>query len=362
MTTIQDIEKELCEKHVPTKFNLYKWARENPDTAIAHALKRTEKIFDESDEVMFGFSGGKDSSLTTQIAILELKRRWARVEAGVDRDGNQGVDPLDQKWVGKKLWGNSMDAEWVYTDAITHIEEFCQKHGPGVYEYLGKRFSGNHLHRLKTGEMLTSREIYSKVSDGETVSTVKFDLNKGNFKQVIEGDNTVNMFYKCLRLGWQSGVSFSESRLTSWDLEKKDMWIRPMPLKENLGFDVITNENIHECNMVRLDSLPENWQEIRLRNEDYVEVHGVKLVANFGLGSHDLKLKGYEAVDFSAWTFDYQDEDQEQESFSTWLLESFPDATSITNLIALRAAESFDRYTILRQSDYSTGQYAHSKL
>lgn len=385
-TRVEDLENELCLKEVPSGFNIYKWTKENPDTAIAHAIARTEKIFDNSDEIMVGLSGGKDSSLTAEISILELKRRWARVAAGIDREGNELVDVLDQKFVGKRIMFNSMDSEWIYSDTYNSVRDFAHLHGPGLYEVASKtgmqKFIGSSLHKLSDGQVLTMREIYSLASDGDQVEVVghfesdslypfrtikmrkslpSIKINKNEIKELIKGDNTASLFYKNLRLGWQSGVSFGESRLTSWDLEKKDMWIRPMPTKEELCFEIVTDESIKVANPVLLESLPQSWQDIRLKNEDYTEIEGVKLVANFGLGSHDLVMKGYD-VDFNVWTFEHADEDFEQESFAKWILESVPSATTISNLVALRAAESFDRYTILRQSDYSTGQYAQSKL
>lgn len=183
-------------------------------------------------------------------------------------------------------------------------------------------------------------------------------INKNNIHEVVKGDNTINMFYKCLRLGWQSGVSFGESRLTSWDKDKEDMWIRPMPKKEELGMDVITNDNIKEANLVLLSSLSPEMQEVKRQEGSVIEIDGVELVPNFGFGAKDLELKGYESVQFSCWTFEAQDEDNEQDTFTRWLLESLPSGTQAYNLVSLRASESFDRYTILRQSDYSTGHYA----
>lgn len=298
----EKLDMEVCKSNIPTEFNIYHWARENKDTSIAHMISRIEKIFDNADEIFVGISGGKDSALTAEFAILELKRRWARVEAGINRHGEKEIDPMDSKWLEKKIWCNSMDCEWIWSDAISYIVRFVKNHGP-------------------------------------------------------LGDNTINMFYKCLRLGWQSGVSFGESRLTSWDLSQKDMWIRPMPKKEEIGIDVLTNESLKTANPVPLNSLSEEMQKMRIEDGSVFKINGVDHVANYGLGSKSLKWQGYN-VDFNCWTFENQDEDNEQESFSSWILSTFPPGTQIYNLVSLRAAESFDRYTILRQSDYSTGEYA----
>ena len=86
------------------------------------------------------------------------------------------------------------------------------------------------------------------------------------------------------------------------------------------------------------------------------------MVPNYGLGNRPLSIKGYENIPFRAWYFENMAEDYEQETFGTWMLKQFPKGTQIYNLVSLRASESFDRYTILKQSDYSTGEYASQKL
>lgn len=304
---VEDLENKLCKSSVPSGMNIYKWAKKNPDTSIAHALGRIEKIFDKADEVVFGFSSGKDSTLSAELAILELKRRRSRVDAGINRNGENKIDPLDEKWKNKKLWGNHMHSEWVWTDAIKHTNDFVKRHGP-------------------------------------------------------KGGDVINFFYKCLRLGWQSGVTFGDSRLISWDPKQEDMWIVPMPDEKDLGIDIITHDSILTANPVPLDSLSPEMQEMRKAEGSIIEVDGVKMVPNYGLGNRPLSIKGYENIPFRAWYFENMAEDYEQETFGTWMLKQFPKGTQIYNLVSLRASESFDRYTILKQSDYSTGEYASQKL
>lgn len=355
---IEELENEVCQD-IPSKFNLYKWAKENPDTTIAHAIKRTQKIFDDADEIFFGFSGGKDSTLTTELAILELKIRRKRAKVGIDRDGNDRVDPLDEKWLGKRLYGNSMDSEWVWSHAIEHTKEFLQEHGPGKFNIDGSSYFGNDIIKTRLGPVEV-RKVYEEIYEDKIKSLDDYGLKYINVE--IKGDDTISMFYKCLMIGWQSGVTFGESRITSWDTDKKDIWIRPMPIKDELsGFDPITNFNIYENNLVPLESLSKEMQELRIQEESVIDKNDIKMVPNFGLGNHDLELQGY-PVDFQNWTFINQDEDNEQDLFARWLLECFPNGTQIYNLVALRAAESFDRYTILKQSDYNTGEYASSKI
>ena len=257
--------------------DIYKWAEKNPKTSIAAAIKRIQNIFDESDEILIGFSGGKDSSLTLQLCILELKRR---------------KEIKDTKWMNKKLWVNFMHSEWLFTDVIKFVNRF-----------------------------------------------------------VKDNKKYINCFYKCLQLGWNSGVTFGDDRLVSWDENKRSEWITPMPTSKDTGFDVITNKNIKECNLVPLASLDENLQNMRIKDDSIVIKNGVKYVANFGLGNECLNEK------FDAWTFKGQDEDFEQETFGEWFVTRFPNNYVIYNLVSLRAEESFDRYTILKQADLNTGKY-----
>jgi predicted phosphoadenosine phosphosulfate sulfurtransferase len=183
-------------------------------------------------------------------------------------------------------------------------------------------------------------------------------INKSNLKPIIHGENLLNIFYKCLRIGWQSGVSFNNDRLISWDSKEEKMWIRPMPKNEDLGVEVVTSDNIKTCNPVPLEILPLDIQKLRINDGSVFEKNGVKVVANYGCGNRPLNWKGYSDVQFSAWVFPGMDEDLEQDTFSDWLLGSFPAGTQMYNLISLRGAESFQRYSILKQSDYSTGEYA----
>lgn len=257
--------------------NIYNWIEKHPNTSIAAAIKRIKKIFDEADEILIGFSGGKDSSLTIQLCILELKRR---------------KELNDPKWSNKKLWVNFMNSEWLYSDVISFVNSFLK-----------------------------------------------------------ENKNYINCFYKCLQLGWNSGVTFGDDRLVSWDLDKKKMWITDMPKSSEVGTDVITNENINNVNLVRLKDLSTEIQKRRLKDSKLTYVGGEEYVPNFGLGNTKL------GKEYDCWTFSGQDEDHEQETFSLWLLKQFSEGTKLYNLVSIRADESFDRYTILKQCNFETGQY-----
>lgn len=385
MNKSYEIDAQVCNENMPTGKDLYKWARENEDRAIAMAVKRVENIFDDADEITFGFSGGKDSTISANLAVCELKRRYKRVINMIDRNGDIKIDERDAKWVEfynngelkngakhieeleeviinnpesvrfKKLWYNTQNCEWWFTDAANHALEFVNEHGPKIIKLGNKEYRSIDVVKLKDGSYDIAMNIYSRVMSGETIET-NIALNKENVSIVGGGDDTINVMYKCLSIGWQSGVSFGDDRLISWDIKKKDMWITPMPTKEELGVDPITNYNIHRVNPVPLKSLTKEMQEERIKDGSVFIEDGVEYVAHYGLGNEDYPtLMG---VDFTCWTFYNQNEDHEQETFGHWFQGRFPEGTTLYNLVSLRASESFDRYTILKQSDYSTGHYA----
>ena len=276
--------------------NLESFIEKYPNSALTAACSRIEKVFDVSDEVICAFSGGKDSSLALQLAINELRKRKARFELGVNRYGEPEYDTRDAYWFKKKLIVNCMHPEWVYTNTVDHQE--------------------------------------SLMSDNLDV---------------------IAPFYKCLKLGWGSGVTFGEDRITSWDEEKEDVWIHPMPKKSKLGFDPVTNENISYANAVPLSDLEESVAAYRLESGDTFDKDGKVLVANWGYGANQY-------MDYDAWTFKNQDEDHEQESFVHWLAQQIQVDESlrkITNLVSIRGDESLDRYNILRKSDYNNGVYSN---
>ena len=136
-------------------------------------MKRIEKIFDFSDTIQTGFSGGKDSTVTANLTCLELNMRKLRVKHGIMRDGTLGVDPLDKKWEKKRVHICMTDAEVVFTSTNDYAKRFLEKYGP-------------------------------------------------------KGLDLVEFNWICLPLAWQSGVSFDSGILISWDPEKKGMWVQDM--------------------------------------------------------------------------------------------------------------------------------------
>lgn len=228
-----------------------------------------------------------------------------------------------------------------------------------------------------------------------------------NFTCIVHGDQSGHMFYKCLSIAYQDGTSFSSGRFTAWDITKKDIWCRPMPKREDHGVDIITNYNMRNVNYLPISKI--NHSLVEKHADQIVEIDGVKCICNWGLGKTSLceiektfgkvfgdlmmKVKDIEPGKAGTkegeewdelWTWISQsDEDaggSESNTFSRWLIGSVPDETEVKyvdnslvdnemlkiptqiyNLISLRSVESFDRFTILKQSIYATGQYATVK-
>lgn len=367
MKTIEEIKKENCNLLIPTKWNIYEWAEKHPKTTIAASLKRLEKIFDFSDSVQIGNSGGKDSTVTANLACLELNLRRLRVANGIMRDGTPGIDPLDKKWMGKRIHSCSTNAEVVFSDTNNYIRRFLAKYGP-------------------------------------------------------EGFNLVEHNEICFPMSWQSGCSFDSGILISWDPDKQSQWVQPMPTKEDLhGFDCINFDDRNTANAVALNSLKPEAQEYHrtnnnvfmckekdlFGNKDNNSDNEVEAVANFGRGPILPNLKKAchekeEQDDYSymfsqtSWLLDNRSKEdieacnnrlkelydtskdvwflvpnkvEDESSHSTNYInknkfpipKEFKETTISTALISLRAEESLDRRVILSQGEYSTGQYSNNQ-
>lgn len=168
--TYEEILQENCDTMIPTKWNIYKWAEKHPDTTIAHSLKRIEKIFDFSDALQLGFSSGKDSTVSANLACLELNLRRLRVKYGIDRDGNHRIDPLDAKWANKRLTMAMTDAEVVFTYSNNYAKRFLQNMGPNAKYKLGEsEYNKDDIIHLADGTKDTAENIYNRVMTGEEI-------------------------------------------------------------------------------------------------------------------------------------------------------------------------------------------------
>ena len=168
--TIEEIEQENCDMLIPTKWNIYDWARKHSDTTIAHALKRVEKVFDMSESIQVGTSGGKDSTVSGNLACLELNLRRLRVKYGIMRDGTPGIDPLDAKWADKRIHSCSTNAEVVFTDTNEYIHRFLKKYGPEKWYTLGdKEYRYDEKITLADESKDTAENIFNRVMFGEEI-------------------------------------------------------------------------------------------------------------------------------------------------------------------------------------------------
>lgn len=357
--TIEDLKRENCKLLIPTGWNIYEWAETHPDTTIAHGVKRIEKIFDFSDAITFGFSCGKDSTITANMALLELNLRKLRFKNHIDRDGNNRIDPLDAKWADKRLHGMYTDAEVCWTSSNDYAKRFLSKFGPVI-------------------------------EDDSPVKPNGLDL--------------IEFQWICLPLAWQSGVSFDSGILISWDKDKKDMWVQPMHTKESLhGFEPLNEDNLRTANPLPLDALSPAAQKFHMEHKNVFECkkrdlfgvfavtegpeaeETVKAVGNYGRGP---TLQSFrpgchekeEQDDYSyyisetSWLVDskYYDaeackkelESRYDLSKNVWFFKPVgPEGNErvSTTLISLRAEESLDRRVILSQGEYSTGQYSRNQ-
>lgn len=168
--TIEEIKEKNVEMLIPTEWNIYKWCEKHPDTTIAHSLKRIEKIFDFSDSIQIGNSGGKDSTVTGNLTCLELNLRRLRVENEIMRDGTPGIDPLDKKWIGKRVHSCSTNAEVVFSDTNDYIRRFLKKYGPEKWYNLGgNEYKFDEEIELVDGSIDIAENIFNRVMLGEEI-------------------------------------------------------------------------------------------------------------------------------------------------------------------------------------------------
>lgn len=461
--TIEEFEALFCNNEIPSKWNVYKWCRENGDKAIAQAFFRVRRIMNRADFVQINISGGKDSTLSFEIASLDLRYRKQllhELKTGhiVDGDKYKYVDVIYDETSNRNdydvfektneayesfeninlnipvIYLNSQDAELIFSDAINHIQyDVNLVHGYGLYAYDGKIVCGHDIipaNAVIPGEVETYSDLWrlneligeayvkdvsadelKKIGvDQKLIDVIesgrfpyaakKFDSLGGKpFYCIVKGDESGHMFYKCLSISYQDGSSYGSGRFVAWDKTKESIWCREMPTRETHGLDILTNYNMCEANYLPISKIKPDL--VKLHEDQIKIINGVKCIPNWGFGCTSLceydktfeKMFGSlmmkkKAVDPSLdgtaegekyaelWTYISQsDEDaggSETDTFARWILGSVPDfmttefvpgkprvhATQIYSLVSIRAAESFDRYTILKQSEYFTGQYA----
>lgn len=462
--SLKDFEYQFCKREIPTGWNVYEWVRQHKETAIAQAFFRVRRIMNRADFIQVNISGGKDSTLSFEIASLELRYRKQlskAIEAGYinepyeykdivydpstnrnDYDNYEKTEEAYQSFENINLnvpmiYLNSQDAELIFSDAINHIQyDVNLAHGYGLYVFDGKIVCGHDIipsavRDTFKGTSMEGIEIYADLWEffeadplfsGCIVDIDENDLRKLNIDEklikiigenrfsyaskrinerfpdssnsphdfvcVVKGDQSGHMFYKCLSISYQDGSSYGSGRFVAWDKTKESIWCREMPTREQHGLDIITNYNMCETNYLPVSKIKPEMVE--LHKEDIVNIDGIDCIPNWGFGRRSLcesdkifekmfgslMMKNEDGSYKELWTYISQsDEDaggSETDTFARWILANVPDfmttdfvggkprthATQIYSLVSIRASESFDRYTILKQSEYFTGQYA----
>lgn len=398
---LRKVEKENVSIMIPSGWDIYEWCKEHSNTSIAHSLKRCEKVMDGTDSLSFSWSGGKDSSVAANIACMELNLRKLRVKYGIDRNGNKRIDPLDAKWADKKLNAMQTDAEIVFQFTNDYSKRFLKRVGPkSTFEFNGIEYNALDVIQLKDGSKDSAENIYNRIVNGEQIH----GFSKENSKQT-GGLDLVEFNWFSLPLCWQSGVSFDSGYLISWDKTKEPIWVQPMPTKEDLhGFDPITEDSLTIANPVPLRGLSQESQAFHRENNNVIIVKAkdlfgygcnesykkkyeglqpednVEAVANFGRGPINIFTLGMHEKDFSHdysnWIFktaplvtdDTFGREELAEAFAkyhdtskdVWYMTGDENGIVTSALVSLRAEESLDRRVILRQGEYSTGQYSNA--
>ena len=167
--------QENCDMLIPTKWNMYLWAEKHPKTTIASAIKRVEKVFDFTDggALQLGFSSGKDSTVSANLACLELNLRKLRCKYGIDREGNHRIDPLDAKWANQRLTMAETDAEVVFTSSNDYSKAFLSHMGPEEkFDLGGQEYLADDMLKLANGTKDTAKNIFNRVMSGEEIELV----------------------------------------------------------------------------------------------------------------------------------------------------------------------------------------------
>ena len=365
--TIEELKQKNCDMLIPTKWNIYQWCEAHPKTSIACAMRRVEKIFDLSDAIHLGFSSGKDSTITANLACLELNLRRLRLQEGVMRDGTPGVDPLDAKWDGQRLNMAQTNAEVVWSASNEYTKRFVARMGPqGTYtlgvsdqftptgissdglKQLRKELAANDLVRIKgIRSAQQARFVYqnvTKISGDEGAPVIRV-LETGeevplSAKNVQHhgGFDLITHNEVCIPMSWQSGVSFNSGVLISWNPQEKDMWVQEMPKAENFhGFEPLNAENLRTANPVPVAALGEAAAKWHEENGNTFETTlkslfgGADLwsglLTHDGRGIDDLGMKvpavgnfgrGPTLSDIKAGTH----EKEEQDSYSEWFAQT----------------------------------------
>lgn len=381
---LKDLEEIICQKHVRSHWNIYEWIRKHPDTTIANAVFRTRRIFNRSDMVMVGVSGGKDSTLSMELICLEVNYRRELSKAIANGDISydliipshynkygelEAVSGVNGQVHIPKIFAKSQDAEIMYTSPIKHVQRSCVRHGYGLYLYKNKVYLGQDVLPSELQKPYASC-FFELVLDSQTPSESylhflsenirdipgSFMSTDGTVVELIHGGRELNFFYLCIEEAFQSGASYNEGKFMAWSEDSE--WVRPMPTREEFSVDIIKTTG-NDFNALPISTLNRiGYQDFVNHNKDYtIQINGLDCIPFWGLGNRTSSYKGYEDLPWNLWYYKGQPEDSENGSMQNWICESVPDGYQIYNFISLRAHESLDRRLILKKGDYYLGHY-----
>ena len=277
--------------------------KKNPDTTVKAAMTRMSNIFDQNEYVYSTLSGGKDSGLVTYMcmSIILMRRDVLSGKMSIEEYneilGTQSTVDLMKRNLRTGLM--TMDPEMVYSYTAEFYERtyktLCGKYEIGDLSWVDKENKENN----------PGCYSYEEIKAMSTEEIQELITGYGE-EPLMDG------YWMTFPIAWENMTSLKEARYWSYDPEKKDVWTRPLP------------EGNYVWNL-------ENFTEFPLRYNLPPMVDDTVIP---GLTDQELRVK-----------------------FSKWIKTTAYKGKRCAVLVAIRAAESFDRYTILKQGDYTTGYY-----
>ena len=279
-----------------------------PNTTVKAAMTRLSHIFDINEFVYTTLSGGKDSGLTSSLAAIVYEMRLKV------KDGEMAIEEYN---------------ELLETHSTVELMEHDQK--PVLMNMdseLMYSMTGEYLYRMykmyaatyEIGDLSWVDKVNPKNNPGMYTYDEIASMSVEEIQDLISGYGKEALFdgaWCCFPVAWENTASMKESRYWSWDDTKKKLWTREMPQ----GQFVWNQDNFYE--FPKKMGWPDPEPIITMGQTDQM------LRTRFSRYMKTFKVK--------------------------------PDGTpaSCAVLVAIRAAESFDRYTILKQGDYYTGYYGN---
>lgn len=320
--------------------------KEFPDTTIAAAITRISNIMDMHDFVYSTFSGGKDSGVATAMlaTVIELRRQVRYGELSLEEYNN--------------IIKGSSTMESIYSDMdsalMTMDPEMAYSMTSDAYERMFKQYSGHY----EIGDLSWVSEnkeenpgCYTK-EEIESMSTEEIQnlITGYGQKPIMQG------FWMAFPIAWENMASDTEARYWSFDDRVQEQWTRPLPKgayvwdQENFmefplqyGYPLTTDDDV---------TMGQTDQTLRTNFSKYLK-RAIKFKSD-NYKEQILNEVGDQAVVESkedSWTWNGLTKGE----VLAYLNRSENPSAAV--LVAIRAAESFDRYTILKQGNYTTGYY-----